>query len=86
VILNCLDANGDLKETEGISDADRCPANIQFACLDNDIRFGSINKGSRQPYPFTYYVRLLMELDVVQDNQGNDVHLLALETILPRPI
>jgi hypothetical protein len=74
-IPNCLDADGDLKETDGMAAADRRPANIQFVRLQSNIRFRSIDKDNRQAYPFSYFVRLPMELEVVQDDQNNDVHL-----------
>eukprot|EP00978_Attheya_sp_CCMP212_P033549 scaffold135745_cov30-Attheya_sp.AAC.2 len=67
---------GYFEETEGMADADRRPANIQFVCLNSNIRFSAIDKDNRQPYPFSYLVRLVpMELEVVQDDQENDVHL-----------
>eukprot|EP00978_Attheya_sp_CCMP212_P023494 scaffold72101_cov55-Attheya_sp.AAC.2 len=74
-IPNCLDADGDLKETEDQAPADRRPANIQFAHLSSDICFTAINKDDKQPHPFSYFVRLPMELEVVPDDNGNDVHL-----------
>eukprot|EP00978_Attheya_sp_CCMP212_P012831 scaffold32060_cov56-Attheya_sp.AAC.3 len=74
-IPDCLDVDGDMKEIDGLAAADRHPANIQFARLSNDIRFSAIDKDNKQPYPFSYFVCLPMELEVVQDDQGNDVHL-----------
>eukprot|EP00978_Attheya_sp_CCMP212_P008523 scaffold19992_cov32-Attheya_sp.AAC.2 len=62
-IPNCLDADGDLKEMEDQAPADRRPANIQFARLSSDIRFTAIDKDNRQPRPFSYFIRLPMELE-----------------------
>eukprot|EP00978_Attheya_sp_CCMP212_P041692 scaffold242317_cov56-Attheya_sp.AAC.1 len=50
IIPNCLDADGDLKETEDQAPADRRPANIQFVRLSSDIRFTAINKDDKQPH------------------------------------
>eukprot|EP00978_Attheya_sp_CCMP212_P019197 scaffold53527_cov28-Attheya_sp.AAC.1 len=62
-IPNCLDADGDLKETEDQAPAHRRPPNIQFVHLNSDIRFTAIDEDNKQPHPFSYFVRLPMELE-----------------------
>jgi hypothetical protein len=77
IIPDCIDSYGDLAPTDKEADADRCPKGIQYVKLSSDIKFTDIDDDNKQPFPFTFFVRLKMEDRMVQDDQGNDLQLLT---------
>jgi hypothetical protein len=58
ILATAILPNGNLRETEGQTNANRRPDGIQYAKISCDLMFTAINTEDTQAYPFTFFIRL----------------------------
>jgi hypothetical protein len=69
-------ANGDLSPIgEGMTNAGHRPAGICYIKISVNITFTDLDSTAGQAYPFTYFIHLPTENQMVQNSTGNDVEL-----------
>ena len=75
IIADCYKPDGTLKDTDGQTNANRRPGDIQYVKIACDIVFSDITPENTQLYPFTFFVRLHMETQTVTNSNGADTPL-----------
>jgi hypothetical protein len=73
IIPGCNQANGSLKLTDGQTNVNRRPGDIQYAKIACDIVFNDLTPGNTQLHPFTFFIRLHMETQTVTNSLNQDV-------------
>jgi hypothetical protein len=61
IIAEAMEPNGELREINGQTNANRRPGGIQYAKISCDLKFTAINTEDTQAYPFTFFIRLFTE-------------------------
>ena len=76
IIANCTVTGGNLKPTDGVTNAQRRPAGINYAKFCVDLNFSDIDSLCTTAQPFTFYVRFAQEdLEVATSVPGTAARL-----------
>jgi hypothetical protein len=76
--MSIMDAHTEtlqLKACNNANNADRRPSGIMYAKLICNLSFTAADPSNGRTIPFTYFVRLPVEIRTVQNGNGNDIEL-----------
>ena len=73
IIIDCTQNNGHLKPVNDQTNLNRRPNSIHFVKLTSDVTFTTVDPNDKQPYPFSFFIRLEQEQRTVQNTTGGDI-------------
>ena len=70
IINNATMPNGDLRPLENMTNATRRPPGLMYAKIETDLSFTAIDIENTAIYPFSFFIRLLIETRDVLNSTG----------------